>query len=132
MDVRLDEIGSVLTFDDGRPGDLEGIFTDIEVIEGSNFNDTLLGSGRNETSRGRDDNDAIGIGSGSDLIDEGSAPMAPTRNGGKGAGDRINYGTRGRGSACRSTVSSTTAPRASRTTCPERRAHDLHRTSPAR
>jgi Ca2+-binding RTX toxin-like protein len=95
VEVRLDNVGSVVSFDDGRPGDLEGIEKDIEVIEGSNFDDTLLGSDRNETFRGLNGNDVIGAGGGTDLIDEGSAPNgADTLNGGNGAGDRIAYGTR--------------------------------------
>jgi Ca2+-binding RTX toxin-like protein len=95
VDVSLDEVGSGVSFGDGRPGDLEGIFTDIEVIEGSNFDDTLLGTNRNETFRGLNGNDVIGTGGGTDLIDEGSAPNgADTLDGGNGIGDRITYGTR--------------------------------------
>jgi hypothetical protein len=95
VDVKLDEVGSVTTLDDGRPGDLEGIFHDIEVIEGSTFNDTLRGTNRNETFRGLNGNDVIDAGGGTDLIDEGSAPNgADTLTGGNGVGDKITYGTR--------------------------------------
>ncbi len=95
VDVRLDEVGSVATFDDGRPGDLEALEKDIEVIEGSNFNDTLRGSNRNETFRGLNGNDVIDTGGGTDLIDEGSALNgADTLTGGNGASDKITYGTR--------------------------------------
>lgn len=95
VNVRLDEVGSVLSFDDGRPGDLEGIEKDFEVIEGSNFNDALRGSNRNETFRGLNGTDAIDAGGGTDLIDESSAPNgADTLNGGNGVSDRITYATR--------------------------------------
>ena len=95
VNVRLDEVGNPLTTDDGRPGDLEGIFHDIEVIEGSNFNDTLRGTNHNETFRGLNGNDVIDAGGGTDLIDEGSAPNgADTLTGGNGVSDKITYGTR--------------------------------------
>jgi hypothetical protein len=96
--VDLSDTGG--SFDDGRPGDLEGITSDIEVIEGSNFGDTLVGSPRGDTFRGLNGNDTISSGGGSDLIDEGSAANgADTIDGGSGAGDSISYGARTSGVA---------------------------------
>jgi Ca2+-binding RTX toxin-like protein len=81
---------------DGRPGiDREHIENDLELVEGSNFDDTLFGSDRNETFRGLNGNDVISGGAGNDTIDEGSAPDgADTISGDAGAHDRIFYSTR--------------------------------------
>jgi hypothetical protein len=95
--VDLSDQNDAATSSDGRPGiDREQIEDDIEVIEGSNFDDPqLFGSDRNEAFRGLNGNDVIGTGGGDDVIDEGSSPNgADTLNGGNGANDRITYGTR--------------------------------------
>ncbi|HWC27073.1 MAG TPA: calcium-binding protein [Solirubrobacteraceae bacterium] len=95
VEVNLDDTSTARTFDDGRPGDLEGIDHDIDVIEGSNFDDRLVGSDRGETFRGLNGNDLIAALGGDDFIDEGSAPNgADQLGGGPGMGDRISYGTR--------------------------------------
>ena len=94
--VDLTDQGDAATSSDGRPGiDREQIEEDIELVEGSNFDDTLIGSDRGEAFRGLDGNDQLAANGGDDLIDEGSAPNgADTLGGGAGAGDRISYGTR--------------------------------------
>jgi Ca2+-binding RTX toxin-like protein len=95
--VDLADQGDASTESDGRPGiDREQIERDIEIVEGSNFDDPqLFGSDRNELFRGLNGNDVIGTGGGSDVIDEGSAPNgADTLNGGNGTGDRIFYSLR--------------------------------------
>jgi Ca2+-binding RTX toxin-like protein len=82
--------------DDGRPGiDFEHVSDDIEVIEGSNFDDTLFGSTGNDVLVGLNGNDVVGGGEGADFIQEGSAPNgADTLNGGNGTEDTVNYGPR--------------------------------------
>ena len=94
--VNLADQNDAATSSDGRPDiDREQIESDIEVIEGSNFDDVLLGSERGEAIRGLNGNDVIGAGGGNDVIDEGSAPNgADTISGGTGTGDRVSYGTR--------------------------------------
>lgn len=103
---------------DGRPGiDRESVPNDFEIIEGSNLDDTLIGSDRGEVFRGLDGNDQIAALGGDDFIDEGSALNgADTIGGGPGTGDRISYGTRTSGSTSRWTACATTAPPASRPT----------------
>jgi RTX calcium-binding nonapeptide repeat (4 copies) len=92
--VALDNV-RLPTFDDGRSGDLEGISADVEIIEGSNFDDTLIGSDRGETFRALTGNDVIGAGGGNDIVDEGAAPNgADTISGDAGAQDRVFYANR--------------------------------------
>jgi Ca2+-binding RTX toxin-like protein len=64
---------------DGRPGDLEDVDgDDIEIIEGSNFADTLLGSHGSDLFLGRNGDDRIEGRGGDDVFDEGSGPSGPT------------------------------------------------------
>jgi hypothetical protein len=94
--VRLDDQGDAATSGDGRPGiDREQIEEDVEMVEGSSFDDTLIGSERNEGFRGLNGNDTIAALGGDDVIDEGAAPNGADQiGGGPGTGDRISYGTR--------------------------------------
>ena len=94
--VNLADQNDAATSSDGRPGiDREQIEDDIELVEGSNFDDVLLGSDRAEAFRGLNGNDVIGAGGGNDVVDEGSAPNgADTLSGGTGTGDRVSHGTR--------------------------------------
>jgi Ca2+-binding RTX toxin-like protein len=94
--VDLADQGDAATNSDGRPGaDREQIEEDIEIIEGSQFNDTLIGSDRGEVFRGLNGDDVVAALGGDDFIDEGAAPNgADTLGGGPGTGDRISYGTR--------------------------------------
>jgi RTX calcium-binding nonapeptide repeat (4 copies) len=96
VQVDLSDQGASSVANDGRPGDREHIDADVEVVEGSNFDDPqLFGSDRNEVFRGLNGNDVIGTGGGSDIIDEGSAPNgSDILNGGNGTGDTVSYGTR--------------------------------------
>jgi hypothetical protein len=96
VEVDTSDQGDASTNDDGRPGvDREQIERDIEVVEGSNFGDLLVGSDRGEVFRGLNGNDVIAGNGGDDFFDEGSAPNgADQLGGGPGAGDRISYGTR--------------------------------------
>jgi hypothetical protein len=84
------------TSGDGRPGiDRDQIEDTIEVVEGSNFDDTLFGSDRTDTFRGLNGDDVISGAGGNDFVDEGTAPNgADTIIGGAGTGDRVSYGTR--------------------------------------
>jgi RTX calcium-binding nonapeptide repeat (4 copies) len=84
------------TSGDGRPGiDRDEIEDSIELVEGSNFDDTLFGSDRTDTFRGLNGNDVISGAGGNDFVDEGPAPNgADTIIGGAGTGDRVSYGTR--------------------------------------
>jgi Ca2+-binding RTX toxin-like protein len=95
--VDTDDIPGSIPADDGRPGiDLDSLGDDVEIIEGSNFDDPqLFGSDANNVLRGLDGNDVIGGGEGSDSIDEGPAPNgADFINGGNGATDAVNYASR--------------------------------------
>ena len=78
------------------PGiDRDQIEDDIEVVEGSNFDDTLFGSDRNETFRGLNGNDLISGGGGNDFVDEGTGRERRRHDHRRRRhGDRVSYGTR--------------------------------------
>ncbi len=81
---------------DGRPGDLEDVRGDIEVLEGSGFGDTVTGTDDvlGELFLGGDGIDKIDARGGPDRIDERTvANGADTIDGGTGR-DVIDYGRR--------------------------------------
>lgn len=85
--------------DDGRAGENENVHDDVEIVEGSPFDDTITGSNLDKFERfiGGDGNDTIAGLGGDDLFDEGArANGSDTYNGGAGI-DRVNYGLRTEG-----------------------------------
>jgi hypothetical protein len=76
---------------DGRPGDLENVKPDFDVIIGSQFNDSpLFGTDLPETIIGLGGNDFIAGGHGDDLFPTHSADGADDYHGGPGR-DMIDY-----------------------------------------
>ncbi len=83
-------------FNDGNRGK-ENIRADFEHIEGSNGNDTLIGSndaGKFEQFTGRAGNDVMEGLDGPDQFNEGSAPSGADTIRGQAGIDRVNYSQR--------------------------------------
>jgi RTX calcium-binding nonapeptide repeat (4 copies) len=87
--VRVDTAAGLAN--NGRPGDLEFVNTDIERIEGSNFADVLFGSDGNDSITGLNGDDEIGGGGGNDVIREDQGPNGADRINGGGGVDRVLY-----------------------------------------
>lgn len=81
---------------DGRPGiDREQIESDIEQVEGSDFDDVLFGGTGNDFLQGLKGTDTLAGGDGADVIDERDAANgADFVNGGNGPDDRVLYSGR--------------------------------------
>jgi hypothetical protein len=80
--------------EDGRPGDLESVGSDIERIEGSNFADVLFGSAADDTIIGLNGDDEIGGGDGNDILLENIGPNGADSINGGGGVDRVLYSGR--------------------------------------
>jgi Ca2+-binding RTX toxin-like protein len=83
---------------DGRPGDLENVNPQFDVIVGSQFDDTLFGSDRDEILNGMGGNDILAGGKGNDLFQTYIRDGADDYDGGPGV-DAIDYFSRTRGVA---------------------------------
>ena len=93
VDVLLDDVPN-----DGHLGDLNDVRSDIEIVEGSAFDDRITGSDADERERftGGPGNDRLtGLG-GSDVFHEGSAPSGSDTIVGGGGIDLVDYSLRTR------------------------------------
>ena len=97
--VQVDLSDPATAPNDGRPGiDREQIDSDIERIDGSNFDDVLFGGPGDDFLQGLKGNDALAGGEGADAIDErDESNGADFINGGNGNDDRVLYSGRSSG-----------------------------------